>query len=167
MLDSTIMVVPLLEANAPANEAQFADVMCAIEAAWQLAEAGNVRVAIESDWPAARLRDAIGECHMPAVGVCYDIGNAVAFGLDAAADIPALGALMTAVHVKDRLRTGESVALGTGDADLAGAFAALAAIGYAGTAVLETPVGAHPLDSAAHNLSVVQALLPRGAAARS
>jgi hexulose-6-phosphate isomerase len=164
-LAARVIVLPLLEANAPADERQFAEVMGAIDPVLHLAAGLNISIALESGWTGARLRAALGSVGAPATAVCYDIGNAAAFGLDAAADLRALGTLVAAVHVKDRRRSGESVPLGTGDADLEGAFAALSAIGYSGTAVLETPAGPQPVAAASRNLGVLHALLPRSAAA--
>jgi L-ribulose-5-phosphate 3-epimerase len=156
-IGARVVVLPLLEDNAPSNDDEAAALLEAIDPVLQLAAASGVRVALETAWDGARLRELIAGAESPALGACYDIGNAAPFGLDAPADLRALGPLVIAVHIKDRRRTGESVALGEGDADLAGAFAALDQIAYAGPAVLETPVGADPSANASRNLSVAQA----------
>ncbi len=162
-LDARVVVLPLLESNAPADEAEAAELLSAIAPALSGAAALGVRIALETSWPGTRLRDFIAAAQAPSLGACYDIGNAAAFGLDPVADLRALGPLVAGVHVKDRRRTGESMPLGEGDADLAGAIGALEAIGYAGAAILETPVGADPAGHAARNLTVARQHAFRGA----
>jgi hexulose-6-phosphate isomerase len=157
LIDARTVVLPLLEGNAPADEAEAAALLRAIDPVLPHARAVGVGLALETSWPAARLLNLMAAPRSPSLGVCYDIGNAVAFGLAAAADVLALGALVRHVHVKDRRRTGESVALGEGDADLAGAFRALDAIGFRGLAILETPVGDDPLGQASRNLVAARA----------
>ena len=49
--------------------------------------------------------------------------------------------------------------LGTGDTDLAGAFAALSAIGYTGAFTLETNRGNDPIETAITHLKMVEDLL--------
>lgn len=155
-LDARVVVLPLLEANAPADLKQGEEVLRVIEPALRLADALGVRIALETSSAGAVVRNLIATSESPSLGVCYDIGNAAAFGLDVSDDLRALGSLVIAVHVKDRSRDGESRPLGEGDADLDGAFRALDVIGYDGPAILETPVGDHALRSASRNLAVAR-----------
>jgi L-ribulose-5-phosphate 3-epimerase len=156
-IGALIVVLPLLEGNRPASQDDASRLLSAIDPVLQIAATLDVRIALETDWPGERLRAFIAGAGAPALGGCYDIGNAAALGLNAPDDLHALGPLLIHVHVKDRRSSGESVPLGRGDADLAGAFRALDQIGYAGTAVLETPAGTDAAASASRNLAVARA----------
>jgi L-ribulose-5-phosphate 3-epimerase len=117
----------------------------------------GAELAVESTLPAKSLRKLIEG--MP-LGVCYDTGNQTAMGYDIVREIHTLGPLISHVHVKDKRRSdGQNVILGTGDADLAGAFAALRAIGYAGGFTLETNRGNDPVETARAHRKLVEGLL--------
>lgn len=158
-----VVVLPLLEANAPADDHEALAIFGAISPVLRSAAAEGVRVGLEIGWPGERIAKLIASCEAPALGVCYDLGNAAAFGLDTVADLRALGVLVCAVHVKDRRRSGESVPLGEGDADLAAGFRTLDQIGYSAAAILETPVGNVARASASRNLALARGLIAQGA----
>lgn len=165
-LGIAVLIVPLLETGAISDQNEA----LAVAEGWRVplarAAALGVRVAIESDWPGERLRDWLYSFDTPVVGVCYDIGNAAALGYDAGADVRALADVLCAVHIKDRRRSGASVGLGQGDADLPGFVAALAATGFTGPLILETPAGVDPLAAARRHREFMDTLLRSPAAPR-
>lgn len=161
-LGAQVVVAPLLEDNEPRTLRERAEVAAALaEPVSRLAGRG-LRLAIESVMPSSELRAWIDDWQSAAVGVCYDSGNAAAAGYHARADLRELAAVVCAVHIKDRLRHGGSVPLGSGHADFDAVFAALAGAGYTGPLILETPVGADALASAQANAAFVR---PRAGAA--
>jgi L-ribulose-5-phosphate 3-epimerase len=166
-IDARVVVLPLLETNAPADKREALQLLGALDSVLQMAAALGVRIALETSWPGAHLNELIVNTGKPGLGACYDIGNAAAFGLRADEDLRALGPLLIDVHVKDRRRSGESVALGDGDADLSSAFRALDELAYLGPVVLETPVGQDPTGHASRNLAVTRAHACRSAGATS
>ncbi len=91
----------------------------------------------------------------PAVGIYYDIGNAVAFGNDPVAEIEELSELIRIVHVKDR----EGDFLGEGIVPIEACMKALVRIGYDGYLVLETPATDDPMTAGAANLEYLRRLL--------
>jgi len=117
----------------------------------------GVELAIESTLPAETLANLIEGAPL---GVCYDTGNQTAMGYDIVSEIRTLGPRISHVHVKDKRRSdGQNVVLGTGDADLAGAFLALRAVGYAGEFTLETNRGNDPVETARAHREKVGGLL--------
>ncbi len=90
-----------------------------------------------------------------AVGVYYDIGNAVAFGEDPAEGIASLAEVLRIVHVKDR----EGELLGDGVVPIRAAMEALRAIDYDGYLVLETPPTDDAMDAGGRNLEYLRAML--------
>lgn len=150
------IVLPLLEGNAVATAAECAALLASLDDVIAQAHEFGVRVAVETDLPAAALYDALAKS---TVGVCYDLGNAAAAGRDITAELSILGDLVSVVHVKDRPRNAASVPLGQGDVPFVSVFASLRAIGYAGPLILETPRGQSPIDSAREQLAFVKRLI--------
>lgn len=153
-----VIVVPLLE-NGELRAADDARAVGdAIDGALALARRCGVQLALECDAPLSLYRELLDG--LPAgAGACYDVGNATARAFDAAADLRALGESLVSVHIKDRRRGGASVALGTGDTDFAAVFGALAAIGYTGPLILETPPGDAPALQAERHCRFVREYL--------
>ena len=71
-------------------------------------------------------------------GINYDIGNSAALGFDCGEEIAAYAPRILNVHVKDRLRGGTTVPLGTGAAELAKAIRLIEQSGYSGQYILQT-----------------------------
>jgi L-ribulose-5-phosphate 3-epimerase len=139
-----VVVVPIIEAAAVRTRDELVAVLQAIAPVALTAATLHVRIGLESDLPGPLLRELLEASGLPAVGVCYDVGNATARGGHPAADIAALGPRLCAVHIKDRRRGGASTPLGEGDADFAAFVAALEVHGFSGPLILETPAGADP-----------------------
>jgi L-ribulose-5-phosphate 3-epimerase len=73
--------------------------------------------------------------------VNYDSGNSSSLGYSPTEEFAAYGPRVGSVHIKDRLRGGGTVALGTGDADFPALFRALAAHQYRGDFILQAARG--------------------------
>ena len=98
----------------------------------------GVKIVFESDLPPAELATFIGKFPRDVFGINYDIGNSAALGFDCGEEIAAHGPRILNVHVKDRLRGGTTVPLGTGAADLAKAIRLIEQSGYSGQYILQT-----------------------------
>jgi hexulose-6-phosphate isomerase len=139
-----VLVVPMLEAGAIRTSAEMASVRDCLDRPLAAADAHGVALALEADLVASDLVSLVDRRPHPALGICYDTGNAAAKGFDLAADVRRLGPRLSAVHIKDRVRGGASVPLGSGAADFDAFFAACDEVRYAGSFVLETPRGNEP-----------------------
>ena len=64
--------------------------------------------------------------------VNYDSGNSSSLGYHPRDEFAAYGCRVGSVHIKDRVRGGGTVPLGTGNADFPALFAALKKIAYRG-----------------------------------
>ena len=67
----------------------------------------------------------------------YDSGNSSSLGYIPQEEFAAYGIRIGSVHIKDRVRGGGTVPLGTGDADLPSVFAELKKIDYKGDITLQ------------------------------
>jgi L-ribulose-5-phosphate 3-epimerase len=154
-----IVVLPLIEAAEMRDSRDMNVVRESLDEALELASALSVTLAMETDLPAGQLMSFLNLRPHHALGVCYDTGNAAVRGFDAAADLSLLGPHVSLVHVKDRDRQGTNVELGSGIADLAGAFRLAARENYSSPFVLETPRGDDPIEAARTNLEFVNTRL--------
>ncbi len=69
--------------------------------------------------------------------VNYDSGNSASLGFDPAEEIAAYGERIGSVHIKDRIRGGGTVPLGSGNANIASLLSHLFRIGYKGDFVMQ------------------------------
>lgn len=120
------------------------------------AQAVGVTLMLETDLPAPAAVALCAAINHPALGLCYDSGNAAAQGLDPAAELRQVTAWLRGVHIKDRRLGGPNVPLGQGSVDFPAFFAALAAAHYLGPVVLETTPGDNYAQAAERNLSFVR-----------
>lgn len=137
-LEVGLVVIPVVDQGAletPAQRAALCDGLAAVSP--ECAQLG-VRVALESDLPPVDLAALVGDLPAAVHGINYDIGNSAALGYAPAEEFATYGERIMNVHVKDRVRGGTTVPLGTGSADFPAAFAALARAGYEGNFVLQT-----------------------------
>ena len=112
------------------------------------AESQGVTLALEGTvdvetW--LRMIDAIGS---EAVGVYYDVGNALRFGLDGPEEMRRLDeeGLLSQIHIKDMTYDHKNKPLGDGDVDWDGVGEALREISYDDYLVLETPSSENPRE---------------------
>ncbi|MHB0768693.1 sugar phosphate isomerase/epimerase family protein [Bradyrhizobium sp. 5.13L] len=98
----------------------------------------NVRIVFESDLPPRELAHFMTSFPAEVFGINYDSGNSASLGYDSAEEIDAYAPRILNVHVKDRVRGGTTVPLGTGDADLANTIRLIERSGYKGQYILQT-----------------------------
>jgi len=132
-----IFVVPLVDNGSVAadGEGPLVDAMLARAGAF---ERRGVIISFESDFPPARLASFIARFPAAAFGVNYDTGNSAALGFDCGDEIGAYADRIVNVHIKDRVRGGTTVPLGTGAADLPRVLSLLRTAGYTGRYILQT-----------------------------
>jgi hexulose-6-phosphate isomerase len=100
--------------------------------------ATGVTIAFECDASPAAVADFIDRFPTDCFGINYDIGNSAALGYDCVEEIRLYGSRIVNVHIKDRVRGGTTVPLGTGAADLPLAFSTLESMRYGGRYILQT-----------------------------
>jgi hexulose-6-phosphate isomerase len=132
-----IIVVPLVDNGSvdDACEPALADALVARATALR---ARRVSIAFESDFAPARLARFIAQFPPDAFGINYDTGNSAALGFDCEEEFSAYADRIVNVHIKDRIRGGTTVPLGTGAADLPRAVRMLRQNGYRGRYILQT-----------------------------
>jgi len=152
-----LVVLPMAEASDVAAVDRDA-VIDALRAFALAVHEGGARVVLELTLPAAECLRFLDDLASPHVGLCYDVGNATAAGLDPAAELAVLGATVWHVHAKDKDRDGVNVRFGTGAVDFAAAFTALAGIGYGDRVTIEATRGEDPVATAIEHRAFLLAL---------
>lgn len=161
-LKTSVISIPLLEDHAPKTKEQKEEARGIIKQIITIAEPLGLKVALETEMPADELAIFIDSFQSPMVGVCYDIGNAVTYGVDAPTEIRHLGKRILEVHCKDRRSgTTQSVLLGSGGADFPACFKALADIDYQGILTIQGWRGEDYLNDAVSQLAFVRSLLSK------
>lgn len=132
------VVVPLVDDGRLENCAQEADLKNVLESRYAFLRDRNVMVIFESDFEPKRLKEFLACFPADVIGLNYDIGNSASLDFDPDEEFPLVGQRVVNVHVKDRIRGGTTVPLGTGNADFTKVFSWLKKIGYAGDFILQT-----------------------------
>jgi L-ribulose-5-phosphate 3-epimerase len=137
-LGAEFIVIPLVDNGKIENTEQEAALLhVLLERSASLSSQG-VKIVFESDSPPAALAQFIGKLPGEVFGINYDIGNSASLGYDCTEEISAYAPRILNVHVKDRLRGGTTVPLGTGAAELGRAIRLIERSGYAGQYILQT-----------------------------
>ena len=100
------------------------------------AAAAGVELHLEMSFAPARFAALLAR--LPdAVRVNYDSGNSASLGFHPDEEFAAYGERIGSVHVKDRVRGGTTVPLGTGSVDMPAFFSGLRRIRYGGDIILQ------------------------------
>ncbi len=159
-LGAAYAVLPFVDSSSLASEAERATAVGVMRAAAAAARRHRVELHVECDLQPeafAALLDAVGE---PLVKANYDIGNSASLGYAPREELGAIGRHLGSVHVKDRLRGGGTVPLGTGAADLRASFAMIRASGFSRWFILQAARGedGDEVALAARNRALVEHL---------
>jgi hexulose-6-phosphate isomerase len=132
------VVIPLVDNGKIESEAQAEALLRVLLDRDASLSTQRVKIVFESDLPPRELAGFIARMPRENFGINYDIGNSASLGYDSAEEIAAYAPRILNVHVKDRLRGGTTVPLGTGAAELAKAIRLIEQSGYSGQYVLQT-----------------------------
>lgn len=83
-----------------------------------LAEKLDINLALETDLGPSSFKNLLDQLNSSSITVNYDTGNSTSLGFIFEEELVAYGDRISDLHVKDRLRGGDSVTLGTGDLDM-------------------------------------------------
>lgn len=138
LVGARYVVVPLVDAGAldsRGEEDLLVDILTG--EAPGLRRAG-VEILFECDFGPQEFARLMDRLPAGSFGVNYDIGNSAALGFAADEELSAYGSRVRNVHVKDRVRGGTTVPLGSGSADFELVFSELRRCRYAGRFIMQT-----------------------------
>jgi hexulose-6-phosphate isomerase len=132
------VVIPLVDNGRIESEAQADALLRVLLDRDASLSKRRVKIVFESDLPPRGLAAFIARLPRDNFGINYDSGNSASLGYDPTEEIAAYGERVLNVHVKDRLRGGTTVPLGTGAAQLAKTIRLIEQSGYSGQYILQT-----------------------------
>lgn len=131
------IVLPFVDASRIETDAELEQVVETISWALPRAEDAGIELHLETSLGPPRFVELLARLPSDLVKVNYDIGNSASLGFDPREEFAAYGDRVGSVHIKDRMKGGVTVPLGSGDADLPAVFDCLRTLGYAGDFVLQ------------------------------
>jgi L-ribulose-5-phosphate 3-epimerase len=134
----SMMVVPLVDNGRLQSREQEDLLVAVLQENTALLKELDVKVIFESDFTPVELARFIDRLDASYFGINYDIGNSASLGMNPVEEMAAYGQRIVNVHIKDRVRGGTTVPLGTGDADFDAVFSNLARLSYRGNYILQT-----------------------------
>jgi len=160
-LHSRVICIALLLHTAPHTDLEKNESIETLQTLSDIALPLGLKIALESEMSAPELISFIQSARSPAVGVCYDVGSATAYGFDCAQEIHTLGNTIFEVHLKDHKKghvigKDASVQLSTGDTPFGDCFAALQQIEYRGGYTMQAWRGTEHLTNAKTQLESMQ-----------
>lgn len=135
------VVLPFVDASRIESPAQADAAVKSICEVLSDAEANGVELHLETALGPSEFATLLARLDHPLVKVNYDAGNSAALGFRPREEFSAYGSRVGSVHIKDRVRGGGTVPLGTGDVDFAALRECLFAVGYGGEFVLQAARG--------------------------
>ena len=140
-LDVNHIVLPFVDASSLATKNHVKTASNIIRFLIPHAVNCDIELHLESDLPPKLFTNLLEEIDHQFVKVNFDIGNSAALGYDPTEELRALSPFLGGVHVKDRLLGGESVPLGTGNANFKTCFRLLKKYDYHGSLILQAARG--------------------------
>jgi L-ribulose-5-phosphate 3-epimerase len=131
------VVLPFVDNSRIENDTDEAQVVEILTRALKAAETSGIELHLETSLGPKEFASLLASLPHPLLKVNYDSGNSASLGYDSAEEIAAYGERIGSVHIKDRVRGGGTVPLGSGNANIPVLFSHLFRIGYRGDFVMQ------------------------------
>jgi L-ribulose-5-phosphate 3-epimerase len=131
------IVIPFVDASRIETEEDSSIAVRVLTEALPTARAAGIELHLETALGPRNFADLLERVQDDLVKVNYDSGNSSSLGFDPVEEFAAYGARIGSIHIKDRVRGGGTVPLGTGDANFAALFACMEKTGYRGDITLQ------------------------------
>jgi len=135
------MVLPFVDASRIRGAEEGDRVIRLLAGVLPSATASGVELHLETDLNPAAFAALLAALPHPMLRANYDSGNSSSLGYRPQEEFATYGPRIGSVHIKDRVRGGGTVPLGSGSADLEAVFEGLARLRYEGDYVLQAARG--------------------------
>jgi L-ribulose-5-phosphate 3-epimerase len=155
------VVLPFVD-NSAITSSEFGPVVEILQTAAARAVQVGIELHLETSFPPQTFAELLCQLPEPTVKVNYDSGNSASLGYAVREEFVAIGSRIGSVHIKDRVRGGGTVPLGTGNADFAAVFENLRRISYRGDFTLQVArsTDGDEVNWARHNVGFVRGYWP-------
>lgn len=141
LIDINRVVLPFVDASRIDTDAEFDSVIAILKRVLPVAEETGIEIHLETSLEPSRFAELLDRLPHPMLKVNYDSGNSSSLDYAPRDEFAIYGKRVGSVHLKDRVRGGSTVPLGTGDADFQALSDSLKIIGYAGDFILQVARG--------------------------
>ena len=131
------IVIPCVDQSSLRSLEDTARFVAALESVLDEAVRSGVNLSLETDLDPQSFARLLERLESPVVTVNYDTGNSASMGYDPREELAVYGKKISDIHIKDRVKGGGSVVLGTGNTDFEGFFDALRPLNYQGFFILQ------------------------------
>jgi hexulose-6-phosphate isomerase len=135
------IVLPFVDASRIETEDEAALVVGMLRPALEVAERASVELHLETSLPPRQFAELLQRLPHRMLRANYDSGNSASLGYAPRDEFDAYGPRIGSIHIKDRVRGGGTVPLGTGNADFPALFESIAGVGYRGDFILQVARG--------------------------
>lgn len=165
MLGVSRVVLPFVDASRIDSDVELENVVTVLEHTQPTLEKTGVELHLETSLSPSRFADLLARLPSARIKVNYDSGNSASLGYDPGDEFEAYGTRVGSVHIKDRVKGGSTVPLGTGDVDFKVLFRCLDGVDYRADFVLQVARGTagDEVNWARENRDYVRALQAGGA----
>jgi L-ribulose-5-phosphate 3-epimerase len=161
LLDISRIVLPFVDNSSIQSDSEIAEVITTLQEIFPVASEAQVEIHLETSLGPVDFGRILSAIPSPALKVNYDIGNSASLGYDCQEEFSAYGSRIGSVHIKDRIRGGGTVPLGSGDADIPAVLVGLNEVGYSGDFILQVARGeaGREVEWGEHNRGIVLSYL--------
>ncbi len=126
----SILELPFVDSSSLKTESDQTQILQNLELVLPYAQENNVVIALETDLSPHSFSNLLEKFNHPNLMANYDVGNSTANCFDISDELKVLKDWIVNMHVKDRIKKGGTVPLGTGDTDFDLFFQTLKKIAY-------------------------------------
>lgn len=135
------IVLPFVDASQINTNQEFESVVEVLKKALYISDETDIEIHLETSLPPARFAELLNRLPHPKLKVNYDSGNSASLGYHPYDEFRAYGNRIGSVHIKDRIKGGGTVALGSGNVDFPALGESLEKISYTGDFILQVVRG--------------------------
>jgi hexulose-6-phosphate isomerase len=136
-LEINRIVLPFVDASQIKTDSELNDVINLLKQVLPVAEETGIELHLETSLPPSRFKLLLDSIPHPFLKANYDSGNSSSLGYRPVDEFEAYGNRIGSIHIKDRIKGGGTVPLGSGDADFKSLFEQIKLFNYSGDYILQ------------------------------
>ena len=138
VLGIRFIVIPLVDNGSIENQKDRGKLIKSCEKIIQFLQNSKIRLIFESDFHPKKLKNFIKKFDKNFFGINYDVGNSAALNYNIDDEFKFYGKYIMNIHIKDRVKNGNTVRLGNGNANFFKLFYNLKKIKYKNNLILQS-----------------------------
>ncbi len=136
-LEIDIIELPFVDSSSLKNENAKNEILSNLESILITAKDNNIKIGLETDLPPQDFKELILKFNHPNLMINYDIGNSTSNGFDTKLELEILHEWIINIHIKDRIKNGETIPLGKGNTNFDSFFSLLKKFDYSNDFIIQ------------------------------